>query len=389
MTSVGETELALLAARLRTRLDELVADYVERLAREAPEWTRERPELADTIAIGAREGIGAELDAMRAGRLPDACPELDAEGARNCARLGVPLDRVLLQYRLGHEVQWDAWLDAVERQQLAPAARRALLERVSRFLFAYAGRLSSFATAEYLRERERLLRGEEQRRAHLVREALAGRAVDEGRLGYALAGHHLAVVADGHDARTLVRELAGELDRRLLAVEAEEGVWWAWLGGDRPLGERARAPLRRLSPGAAVRLAVGDEGAGRDGFRASHAQALAARALGSAEGGAVVLFDDVALDALCTRDPDAAATFAARELRGIDGADARTAALRATLRAWFRAGQNAAAAAALLGVHEQTVAHRLRAVEERIGRPASARRAELEVALRLRERAAP
>ena len=44
-----------------------------------------------------------------------------------------------------------------------------------------------------------------------------------------------------------------------------------------------------------------------------------------------------------------------------------------------------AAAAAALGVHEQTVAARLRAVEERTGRSVAARRAELETALRLRE----
>lgn len=54
---------------------------------------------------------------------------------------------------------------------------------------------------------------------------------------------------------------------------------------------------------------------------------------------------------------------------------------RQTLRAWFAVGHNAAA----LGVHEQTVAQRLRAVEERTGRPVASRRAELETALRLRD----
>jgi DNA-binding PucR family transcriptional regulator len=75
----------------------------------------------------------------------------------------------------------------------------------------------------------------------------------------------------------------------------------------------------------------------------------------------------------------------ARELRGLDGADRRTERLRRTLVGYFGCGQNAAAAAAALGVHQQTVGHRLRTIEERLGAPVHERRAELEVALRLRE----
>jgi DNA-binding PucR family transcriptional regulator len=77
--------------------------------------------------------------------------------------------------------------------------------------------------------------------------------------------------------------------------------------------------------------------------------------------------------------------FVARELRGLDGGDSRSARLRETLRAYFASGQNASAAAALLGVHEHTVSYRLRTIEDRLGRPVTARRAELETALRLLE----
>jgi DNA-binding PucR family transcriptional regulator len=48
------------------------------------------------------------------------------------------------------------------------------------------------------------------------------------------------------------------------------------------------------------------------------------------------------------------------------------------------AEHNAASAAAALGVHQQTIANRLRAAEERIGHPVAARRIELETAMRLR-----
>lgn len=98
---------------------------------------------------------------------------------------------------------------------------------------------------------------------------------------------------------------------------------------------------------------------------------------------AVTTFDDVALEVLMVGDPPAATAFIREELGTLTGADERSRTLRATLRAWFATGHNAAAAAARLGVHEQTVAARLRVVEEQTGRPPRERRAELEAALRL------
>jgi DNA-binding PucR family transcriptional regulator len=98
---------------------------------------------------------------------------------------------------------------------------------------------------------------------------------------------------------------------------------------------------------------------------------------------AVVHYEDIAVEAIALRDEEAARDFVASELRGIDGSDTRSTRLRETLEAYFASGQNAAATAAALGVHEQTVGQRLRAVEERTGRPIIERRAELEVALRL------
>ena len=103
----------------------------------------------------------------------------------------------------------------------------------------------------------------------------------------------------------------------------------------------------------------------------------------------MVRYADVALEVLASTDPAAAGAFVERELAGLDAADPRSERLRDTLGAYFSAGHNAAAAASELGVHEQTVAARLHAVEERIGRPVGARRAELETALRLRRYLAP
>jgi DNA-binding PucR family transcriptional regulator len=385
MTSDSDTSFRLLAAELGARREELVADYVSRLAEELPEWTAERPDLAQTVKVGAEEAIGGELRALAEESLPETCPEFDAEGARQCARLGVPLEAVVLQYRLGHAVQWDAWLDVVEGHELAAEQRRELLERGSRFLFEYANRLTRFVIAEYGGERESLLRQTEQRRIFLVREVLAGREVDAEALGYDLSRHHQGVIAWGEAPEEAIHAVARRLRRPALVVGAGKGECWGWLGAARPSRERRGARLDGSSLPAGTRLAVGDEEQGAKGFRRTHRQAAMARRAAGRSAEAVVHHGDVALEALAGADAAAARDFVEKELRGLDGTDKRTARLRETLLQYFRSGQNAAAAAATLGVHQQTVGHRLRTIEERLGVPVHPRRAELEVALRLRD----
>ena len=373
-----------LARRLAARTDELAEEYMRRVAVEIPEWSVERPDLAATMRTGARRSMGAELEALATGAQPPrACPEVDAEGARYSARLGVPLHYVLQQYRLGHAIQWEAWFQLVEEEEPDPAARRALLARASRFFFDYADRMCGFATEHYTDERERVLKSREQRRVQLVREALEGREVEPDALGYRLDAEHVALIAWGASAADCVRALARQAGLPLLLVGAAEETWWGWVGA-RAGDEDLERELHRVRLPDGVRLAVGAPAAGPDGFRRTHRQAVAAQRAAATRPDPVILYDDVALEALAATDQAAAADFAARELRGIDGRDARSVRLRETLAAWFACGQNAAAAAARLGVHEQTVAQRLRAVEERTGRPVAARRAELETALRLR-----
>jgi hypothetical protein len=391
--STFDTEFDDLAARLAARTDELAEEYVRRALTEFPEWTLERPELMDAVRVGARLSIGTEMRALANGALPPAtCPEGDADGARYAARLGVPLHQVLQQYRMGHAIQWEAWFELVDEAEPDPDARRELLERASRFFFDYADRMCRFATEHYTDERERVLRSHEQRRVHMVRELLDGRAVEPGALGYELDGvDHVGVIASGPEAAEAVRELAHGLGRHALIVGEAEETWWAWLGG-RQAGGGREAPhddaldraLARLRPPPGVRLALGAGAEGADGFRRTHRQALAAHRAAMRRDEPVVRYQDVALEALAATDREAAREFVAMELRGIAGDDTRSAKLRDTLAAWFASGHNAAATAAALGVHEQTVAQRLRAVEERTGRPVTRRRAELETALRLR-----
>nr|WP_246345218.1 helix-turn-helix domain-containing protein [Conexibacter arvalis] len=240
----------------------------------------------------------------------------------------------------------------------------------------------------YRDERENARRGERQRRAEIVQALLADPQADAGGLGHELDGHHhLALVAWGDDAAAAVTALARELDRAPLLVEQAEGTWWAWLSGPRPLDRAlARERLAAWRPPPGTRVALGGEQPGREGFRGSHREARDAHRAAVRRDEPVTRYADVALELLASADEAAARRFVAAELGALDDGrpGGRAVVLRETLAAWFATGHNAAATARALGVHEQTVVNRLRAVEQATGSPVASRRAELETALRLR-----
>lgn len=385
MNLPSQAVFARCAAALIESIEELVDAYMTRIVEEDPEWGAGRPELFDVYRAVTRSSILAELAVFReGGDPPDAAPAADMEFARAAARMGAPPTVLGDAYRRGHACQWEGWFRVVEDREPDSGARRALLQRGSDFFFAYATRLSRLTMDEYTRERDLLMRDREHRRMALVGDLLAAREVPANELDYDLSLTHLACVAWGEGAGDALRTVADRLDRRLLSVAIRDSTSWGWLGGG-TLDDRQRRALARLPPADGAQMAFGEPELGLEGFRVSHQQSLRAEHGGRRSGAPVTHYADVALEALAASDEHAARAFAGRELSGLDGDEARSVRLRETLRAYFAAGQNAAATAAALHVHEQTVAQRLRAVEERTGRPVAARRAELETALRVRD----
>ncbi len=368
-----------LCARFAGELDAIVEEHLRRTGLDAPGFF-ELP--AAFIAEGTRicrESIRVESGHLAAdASLPDVCPEVDLEYARVCVELELPVAEMVRAYHRSHAIQWETWQRIVEDAELPEDERLRFSLIGSRFFFAYADRLALWTFAAYTAGRDAVLESSAQRRTNLVRDVLQGRPVDPAALGYDLAARHIGVVARGDGAERAVHALATATGRTALLVEAAAGVWWGWLGGGVPL-----SGLRPPVPPTGASLAIGRDAVGLQGFRHTHEQALQAQRATMGTDATVTTYDDVALEALLARDPDAAWAFVREELGALAGDDERTATLRETLRAWFATGHNAAAAAARLKVHEQTVAARLRTVEERIGRPPHARRAELEAALRL------
>jgi len=381
----GTALLEALAARFLANGEALADAMVERIRAEVVEFGDfDGPELWEAVRASCRANIDEGLaDMGRDGALPEAIPPDARELALITARLDMPLAALLRAYRVAHALMWQSWFDAVEREPADPGVRRVALEHGSRYFFDYVDRLSTLVTDEYTAERDRFMRSREQRRTQLVRDVLDGADPDPGEamreLDYDLRLEHLAMVVSGPDPEAAVRELGRLLDApHGLVVSLTGDSAWAWLGRT-----RAFALPERLEAPADSTVSLGDPSPGVEGFRRSHREARDAHRVAVRGDGGVTRYDSVALEALVAGNEPRARAFVARELRGLDGADARSARLRQTLRAYFATGQNASAAAAMLGVHEHTVAYRLRTIEERLGRPVTARRAELETALRL------
>lgn len=370
---------------LERDLDALAEATLIGMSEEPPAWMEDAAVAREAREFTAR-AIGAELQIFKAGgELPDECPAVDADGARRGARAGSPLSLMLDGYRAGHRAQWDAWLQLVERREPDPERRLNLLRQGSDFFFAYAARLSSLVTDIYMSERDEAMRSGEQRRVGLVTQLLEGAEIGTADLGYPLERIHLGISAEGAGAGDLLRSATSGTGRVALILNVDKDLWWAWVAGEG--ADRELTPALTAGDGGGIAIGFGNPAAGLEGFRTTHEQAGRARALAAAsETGerVVTRYADIALEDVAGRDEAVARAFVAAELAGIDGAGGRQQKLRETLLAYFRAGQNAKGAAAALGVHQQTVAQRLRSIEEQIGRPVDTRRAELETALRLR-----
>jgi hypothetical protein len=227
-------------------------------------------------------------------------------------------------------------------------------------------------------------------KAERVEKLLSGELLDASRLAYDFDLHHVALVALGAKALEAVGDFASAAGPVHLIVPRGEGLVWGWVGscecftseGLDVLASDSREAARRRRTGE-TRLAIGEPGQGLAGWRLSHHQAKAALAVAQMGSDTVVRYADVAMLATILKDELLMSSLQHLYLEPLDGERGGGEELRRTLRAYFEADRNVSAAAAAVGVTRQAVARRLRAAEERLGRPIGALGADLEIALRL------
>ncbi len=311
--------------------------------------------------------------------LPGPIPSVAIAQAHRAARRKVSVDTMLLRYIAGHRVLGAFVMDEANRSRLA--SNGPVLRHLRTAQEAVLERLMTTIAHEHKQERERIERSREECHAELVQRLLAGERPDTSDLDYELDGAwHLGIIASGPRAKQVVRGLADDLRRQLLCLSTGESSVWAWIGGRREL-EMAHVERVLSTAGTGeVSLVLGEPRRGVSGWRLTHQEAQAALLVALRSPAPLMRFAEHALLALVLQNQSLV-----RSLLDIYLPSLGSPVARATLRAYFSAGCNAATAAAKLEIDRHTVERRLRAIETRLGRQLRSCHAELEVVLRLEE----
>lgn len=372
-----------LSERLRGRRTEIEAAILSRVYSVSDPVEAEHSEYVQ----GLRQAVGTALDyglaAIERGEegAPPVPPELLAQ-ARLAARNEVPLDTVLRRYFAGFALLGDFMIQEAQDGGLFDGAA---LQQMMGGLSGILDRLVAAVSDEYSRAAPGSSGSTEERRTSHVKRLLAGEFLDASELAYDFEAHHLGLVASGPGAAEAIRALAATLDRRLLLVCPDEEIRWGWLGSGKATDPEE---IRNFAAGGwsgEVRLAIGEPSQGVEGWRLTHRQARAALPIARQHSEPAVRYGEVALLASILQDE-----LLVRSLRQLyleplarerDGGEV----LRRTLRAYFAADRNVSSAAAALGVSRNTVASRLRTVEERLGQSIGGCGVEMDAALRLEE----
>jgi len=389
---------------------EAMSAELDELARALTDMIHERiAELDDDIYVwtlqSVRANLGLIVTLLREGTAPSrAQPPPEALAyAKEYVRRALPFELLGRAYRIGQATLSRYWL---ERLHARAADQDDLVDTfgfLSDWLFAWVETLEHHLTEFYMREREQWVRGAAAVRAAEVRALLEGARVDvpetSRRLAYDLDRHHVAFVVWSDEADRDARDAAGLFgEMEHLAARVAET-----LGAHAPLtvpqghhlacwagfhAAPALDGLRSLGDEGGLRVALGTPGPGLDGFSRSHHEALQARRVAKLAGDGAApctAFADVAVDVLTTQDVGEAQRFVARELGALAASDEPARRLTATLRVFLDEGSSFVRAGRRLGVHENTVAYRVRRAEELLGHRVGERQLELRVALRLAE----
>jgi hypothetical protein len=369
-----------LAERLRARRGEIEEALLTRTYAIADPKEAVDPEYAEGLRAAVSAALDFGLAAVEQGeeRSPQV-PVLLLAQARLAARNNIPLDTVLRRYFAGYTTLGDF----IVQEAGAVNLKEPWLKRLLREQAALFDRFLAAIGEEHGREDRATPNTSDRRLAEQVERLLAGELLDTSRLRYDFDGFHLGLLVSGAGSQDAIREMAANLDRRLLIVERAEGTIWAWLGGRRPLD-----PVEVHSRFATnwphdVRAALGEFGEGLTGWRLTHLQAKAAMAIAQRGPESLLRYADVALLAAALQNDLLGTSLHQLYLAPLERERDSGKVARETLRAYFAAERNVSSAAATLGVKRHTVTNRLRRIEERLSRQLDPIASDLELALLL------
>jgi DNA-binding PucR family transcriptional regulator len=397
---------ALIVSRLDDKLSEISRSIQELLFSELSEIGGDG-ELLGLLYDAVQGNLDSFFPAIRHGISIDQVepPTAALEHARRLAQRGVDADLLVRAYRLGHQAVVGIVLDEIRAAHFETLLGFDVFEEISSSSFRYIDRISRLVLTAYQTERDRWQANQSRVRILRVREVLDGTEIDIDEvteaIRYPLSRTHLSLIVwcgESEDRNELVAmerfvtELATSIGahERPLFIAADRLTGWAWMA---LTGEAAPDAARRIREFASARadapwIAAGDPLSGVDGFRRSHSQALAARAVAMASGShpsAVTAASDPGLvvAAQFCADLEHARAFVRDVLGPLASATDSDERMRETLREFLRTGSSFKVTADALHLHVNSVKYRLQRAVERRGRPITDDRLDVEVALLL------
>ena len=397
---------AMIVDRLSDKLPAIARSLQELLVQERSEMAGEG-ELTALLYDAVQGNLEAFFPAIRHGIPIDRIepPTAALEHARRLAQRGTDMDELVRAYRLGHQGVLKLILDEVRAAQLETELGWRVFEEIAASSFTYIDRVSHQVVTAYQAERDRWLANRNQIRALRVREVLDGGDLDVDEttdlIQYPLHRSHLALIVwcaeqvDGDELDAMERfvtDLSATLGarERPLFVASDQMTGWAWIPFASDAADTAVSQIRefvRLRADAPW-LAVGNPLDGLTGFRRSHREAIAARAVAMAPGAPprpVTAADEPGLivAAQFSSDLDNARSWVARVLGPLATDTDGDERLRETLRGFLRNSSSFKSSADELHLHVNSVKYRVQRAIERRGRPVEEDRIDVEVALLL------
>jgi len=380
----------------RAILDEpadLMDQVHEAVSAAADEPLRSEPVLAAEVAASTRSNVlhwAAGIARDPAGRVPaNLTPEVLGI-AREAFRRGIE-QTVYTTYHAGQNAVQAYWMRTAFTLSADPAVLRQVLAAGSESVAGFVDDMVAALSEQLRRERVELARSSHARRFEVVSLILDSAPITtvqaSTQLGYDLSRRHTAAVLWTDPRRpdqAALAAAAGALGpatraRQVLTVVASSSSVWAWLAAAADTG--AGAITAAIAAYPAVRVAVGPAGAGADGFRRSHFDAVATqRLMGRRPDLPVARFADVQLVALALADEQNAREFVARTLGTLADADRE---LRDTLCVYIGEQFSAARAARALYTHRNTILNRLQRAERLLPLPLAGHGLEIGVALEI------
>ncbi|RBM16211.1 hypothetical protein DI005_25515 [Prauserella sp. PE36] len=388
-----------MARWLDAELDSLLDSLVDYELTEIPELAVARVDPRGEIRHSVRVHLIALAESIRHspcdGQL--TLPSFISRNTRALARKDMPsLPALLRAFEKMHAGLWRRIAAALRdgRYRLEPEQRAEVLELASARLFAYFQTASKETAASYAAEHALLHRRSMSRRSEVATALLGGSvsaAEAEQALGYQLNATHIGYVAwvdepSGLDRLDGVITMLTERlrPRQHLSVPADDLGLFGWVTCHNGTW---REILRELVLPAGIHCAWGSPQQGVEGFRASHLDALEARRVGQAtgltDGSEAVVFDDVAVASLASRDLGSASAFVHRQLGRLAGTDELAVRLLGTLRVYLDELASPTRTARRLHVHPNTVVKRVERIEAMLGRRVDPASLSLRVAVEL------